>query len=140
MTKRGNFDQLIEAAVNYWANMFKDTPYGDKANGGQMFGFESILMTFAKMSSNDACTVTDEKITTFKKLFTKHLQEYADRKQDCTISTDWAPEYPLSDFLRGAELTNTFFPSKTMMWVSFSKGTVTVEEDQIYPAVEEKVA
>ncbi len=140
MANKKNFDQLIEAAVNYWANIFRDTPYGDKANGNQLSGFSSIMMTFTRLSNNDACTVTDEKIAKFKKAFTKHLKEQADKNLNCIISTDWAPEYPLSNFLREAELVGTFFPAKLMMWVNFEKETVIVEEDQIYPAVAEKVS
>lgn len=129
-------EKLIEAAVNYWANFFKSPAYGDKENGGQLGDSESTLMTFVKTSVNSSTNVTEEKISVFKQALTKHLQEKAERELDCTLQTDWAPEYPLSDFLFKAALPNTFFPSKRMMWVSFKKGTVKLEGEQIYPSVE----
>lgn len=124
--------KIIEAAVNYWANFFTNTPYGDRANSGQLNGLESALMTLAKMSANSEVNITDDQITKFKELFTSHLVEYAKMKRDCTIDTDWAPEWPLSDFLFKSGIPNTLFPSKTMMWVKFSTGEVKVEENIIF--------
>lgn len=129
-----NFDQLIAAAVNYWANFLIRPAYGDEANGGQLEHAETLLMTLAKHAVNTTSTVTAAQITKFKELTTDYLKSYAAREKDCTLDTDWAPEWPLSDFLRKSELANTSFPSKTMMWINFSRGTVTVGSRQIYPA------
>jgi hypothetical protein len=135
MLKNINYDQLIEAAVTYWANMFKNPEYGDKANGDQLDELGSIFMTYAKLTTNKIHSASDEKIAIFKKVFTQYLKDQAKMNHDCTISTDWAPEYPLSDFLQAADLANTYFPSKTMMWVHFSKGTISIEGKDIYPLV-----
>jgi hypothetical protein len=129
-----NFDPLIEAAVNYWANFLTRPAYGDEANGGQLGHTETLLMTMAKQTVNMKSEVTAIQFTRFKELATEYLKSHATRGRDCTLDTDWAPEWPLSDFLRKSELANTYFPSKTMMWISFSKGTVTVGSRQIYPA------
>jgi hypothetical protein len=65
------------------------------------------------------------------------------KKWRLSLDVDWVPEYPLSDFLRKAEIPNTFFPSKTMVWLDFEKETVTTDwrgGTTIYPVQTQKAA
>jgi hypothetical protein len=97
-------------------------------------------MTLAKATSNKGVRIDPQNVQKFKDIATAYLQKQAENERDCTLDTDWAPEYPLSHFLREAELPNTFFPSKTMMWIKFTEGVVKVEDTQIYPVVKKEVA
>lgn len=131
---------LIEAAINFWADKFTKPTYGDRENG-QLAGFESMLATRVRLLANTNTEITSAKIDVFRDSLRKILTEKSSIVKKCTLDTDWAPEYPLSDCLREAELPNTFFPLQTIMWINFEKHTVSVgsvgrnESKQIYPQI-----
>ena len=126
---------MIDATIEWYVSFMKKPEYSDRANGG-MDGFGSVLATFTKMSAHPATTITDEQIKIFSDELRKYATPYAERKGQLTLDVDWAPEYPLSKFLCKAQIPNTFFPSKTVVWLDFQKETVTTDwrgETTIYP-------
>lgn len=118
--------EMVEAALAWYISFIKKPEYSDQANG-QLEGFASMLGTFAKLSVNNSAVINDEKIAIFSNAFKEHAETYAKNKHRLTLDVDWAPEWPLSDFLRKAEIPNTFFPSKTMVHLDFEKRTVTTD-------------
>lgn len=123
--------ECIQIAVNYWGDFFTNPTYSDKNNGG-LEGFASILATFTKMSVNERTTLRADQVDGFKKDLIEYLEENLSEGKTVTLSTDWSPEYPLSDFLRNNDLPETYFPSKTTMFVEANKVKVrNLEEEKL---------
>lgn len=115
-------EKMIEAAVNWWADKLK-TPAveginGDKSSNG------SLLALFARTTMQKNGGVSEEKILMFKELMTKLLQDNQ-KFLRVSLSTDYGPEYPLSEVCRDSGVSGIQFPQKTTMHVDFEEQTVT---------------
>lgn len=115
-------EKMIEAAVNWWADKLK-TPAveginGDKSSNG------SLLALFAQTTMLKNGEVSEEKILMFKELMTKLLQDNQ-KFLRVSLSTDYGPEYPLSEVCRDSGVSGIQFPQKTTMHVDFEEQTVT---------------
>lgn len=138
-----NFDQLIAAAVLWWASHLSKISVeginGDNESQG------SFLALYARVLAQTNEEMTDENVKKFAELLTQHLKEKSKRGYTEILGTDYSPEWPLSDICQKAGVNGWHFPQKTTMWVDFEKETVTWRtvrgpEGQIYPAIEQKKA
>ncbi|NCS99457.1 hypothetical protein GW765_00550 [Candidatus Parcubacteria bacterium] len=128
-----NVEELIEFAVNWWANHISNTKYGDDQNG-QLEGRESLLATFAKLTVTKNKTVTVEQIEAFKESLKKIIEDELSSPRGMSyISTDWGVEWPLSDACIVGQIEPFYFPMKTGMSIDKNNGVITVNQKEIYP-------
>lgn len=128
---------ITQAAVGWWAKYLEKPKYSDK-NNGDLVGFESVMMTYAKLSVKQNASIPD--VQKFKEVLTKKINEFFSRHNDrtFTLSTDWSPEDELSEACVESNSTGLELPSKTIMFINPVEQTVTVscsgsESELIYP-------
>lgn len=128
---------IIEAAVAWWAKHLESPEYSDRSNGG-LGGFDSILMTYAKLSAKQSRSSPD--VQKFKEVLTGKINTFFSKYEDrsFTLSTDWSPEGALSEACAESNNTGLELPSKTIMYIDPIKQTVRVSRlgsdlEMIYP-------
>ena len=124
------------AVVNWWVN---EIGLGAKRDIGlsnsESDGIAAVLML---MAASQEQSPTDENIEAFKKALSSFVEERLDKNEDIILSTDYTPDYMWNDILRECEISGTFFPMKTTMWISNGKVKVSAghaaASKTIYPA------
>lgn len=136
-----NFDQLIAAAVLWWTSHLSKVSL--EGINGDNESHASFIALYARLTVQQNEQLTDEHIKKFIHLLTKHLEDQSRTRRREILSTDYSPEWPLSEICEKAGVNGFHFPNKTVMWVNFEKETVTWStvrgpSGQIYPVVEKK--
>lgn len=112
------------AVVNWWV---AEIGLGAKRNIGlsnnQSDGLAAILML---MAASQQTTPTNENIEVFKKSLADYVEERLERNENLILSTDYTPDYMWNDILKECGISGSFFPMKTVMWVSNGKVDVSV--------------
>ncbi|HEY4715457.1 MAG TPA: hypothetical protein VIH31_03045 [Candidatus Paceibacterota bacterium] len=130
---------LIEAAVNWFVEKLKQP--AREGLPGDRESHQSLMYMFSRIMVQKNDQPSEAKIENFRKLLIKYLEGEAKNGRDrVNLSTDYSPEWPLSDICVKTGITGLEFPQKMNMWINFKDGTVTWRqvhghEGQIFPVV-----
>lgn len=114
------FSALINAAVTYWASFLVNGPIMD--NVGDPLA--DMFMTMVKLNNETASD--NAQVEAFKTSLGSHIQSLLERDVSwISFGVDYGPDMELSNALQAAGIKSSPFPSKTMMWITPNKVTVS---------------
>lgn len=119
---------IIDVAVNYWANFLKDPSTVIQDNGeSSQFGILNTLTTMA----NKGINYSDEKIDTFKLVLGTLIEKGLEERDTMIVRVDYHPDSNLTaalDKSLGTYNDMSVFPCKTSMRINKAVGKVEVSE------------
>lgn len=114
------FSEPVNAAVNYWAKFLENGPVID--NIGDPIA--DMFMTMVKL--NNETTANAAQVEAFKDALGSHIQSMLDRDVTWIIfGVDYGPDMELVNALQAAKIKFSPFPSKTNMWITPDKVSVS---------------
>lgn len=114
------FPEPINSAVNYWAKFLENGPSID--NIGDPIA--DMLMTMVKL--NNETTNNATQVEVFKNALGSHIQSVFDRGGTwISFGVDYGPDMELISALQSAKIKSSPFPSKTNMWITPDKVSVS---------------
>lgn len=128
MSQESNNEDLIKAAVDYWAKFLGQ---GDYRADRELNGVEGALMVYAKILANKGATPKDKKIEAFKTILAEKIRtRIKDGADRVYMGTDYYPEGLLSDALQEAGVSGSF-PQKDSVTLDVVRGTVTQSQVRV---------
>ena len=97
---------------------FKVTESDDPAGGD--------IMALMALAMGTRANEKPEALDKFEEELAKIIKEKTESYSDFTLSTDYGPDFNLSDAARRARLQSPIFPVKTVMHISKEKVTVSL--------------
>lgn len=114
------FSEPINAAVDYWASFLVNGPIVDNI-GDPM---ADMLMTLVKL--NNETTSNSTQVETFKTALGSHIRSLFERDAKwVSFGVDYGPDMELRNALQAAGIKSSPFPSKTNMWITPEKVSVS---------------
>lgn len=121
--------EVVDAAVEYWANFFiKQEPRQDSLVNS-FFSYEE------KYPSKEEKPIQSEKIGTFKGCLEDLINKELSKNETLKLATGWLPEGLLNDLLLENDLPLSYLPAKTVMYISKEKCCVFADGHEVvlYP-------
>lgn len=84
------------------------------------------IMALMALAMGTRANEKPEDLDKFEKELAKIIKEKSESYDDFTLSTDYGPDFNLSDAARKANLKSPVFPVKTVMHISKDKVTVNL--------------
>ncbi len=110
-------NEIITKAVDWWVSQIT---HGAKFDAGsdkndQALGMAELMASI--LAAGKRKSVDKEKIKNFAKDLYNLIEDRLKQVGRCTLSTDYAPDYPLSEVINKNQLDPGLFPWKTTMWI-----------------------
>lgn len=126
----------VEIATDWWINKISNPTMF--SNGANDRGSEIAGMFAFMLARNTSSELSKQQIANFKEDLSTTIEDDIKAKGYCELSTDYAPEGTLAEVAERTEISNSVFPWKTNMEVTFDYVKVSDGYGKSYETIYKK--